>query len=905
MSGFWLILFQTFLILLLSLWIITQKVWEKQRKRVFKDLERTVEAQNQDLLQANESLYALHQTTLEIMGRLELSDLLEAIVERAAFLAGSIHGFIYLYDPEQDKMEMRIGTGRYANDIGLKLSKGNGMGGTVWETGKPTLLADYSTWPNRLPKNRYDDLYSTLGTPLKQEETVIGIIGLGHFNKAQQFTEKDLEVLNRFAALAAIAINNATLYSDLKKELAERKRAQQELNRLNTQLEMRVAERTAQIEIANLLLSQALNRAQQLAKEAEAANSAKSEFLANMSHEIRTPMNGIIGMCDILGETRLTRRQQEYLQVIGSSSHVLMTLVNDILDFSKIEAGKLALEEIDLSARKVVEEVSDLYAEKAAEKGIELVVDIDPGTPEHLLGDPLRLHQVLSNLLSNAIKFTQAGEIHIRCALNAEIPDAQGMEILFSVRDTGIGIQKDAIENLFSTFTQAESSTTRKYGGTGLGLAICKRLAELMGGEMWAQSDGPKKGSMFSFTACFKTADFKPEGSMENFSDFQGFQALLAGASPSTAAVTRQYLSALGFETDEAPSGHRALALFDSGKAEQKPFDLILLDMDLHDREALRLLESFGEKIPRPRILLLLPYLQGIDDVGVQGLMIDACLFKPVKPSSLLNAIVEAFAGMPKSEQSIVESFTSNLLQGRRILLVEDHPVNRKVAQEMLEGAGAAVDIAVNGEEATFLVQENHYDAVLMDLHMPVMDGLHAAEQIREMASPIKDIPIIALTARAMNGDRKRCLGAGMDDFIPKPVNRKILMQTLLRHMKKPRHPAPSDAEAPSKPAILSSPDPAPQPDLLPEVLFSEKFPEKLARELEVSLIQCDPIASGECLEGMLEHLANHNRLSGELKTLARHVREYQFDEAREVLARIVKTGQRELNGAGSGKRSL
>ena len=514
---------------------------------------------------------------------------------------------------------------------------------------------------------------------------------------------------------------------------------------------------------------------------AEAANRAKSEFLANMSHEIRTPMNAIIGLADLTLKTSLTAKQSDYLSKLRTSSYSLLGIINDILDFSKIEANRLTLEHAEFNLEEVMDGLSNLLSHKAMEKGIELLITVEEDVPYELMGDQLRLSQVLINLLSNAIKFTSQGEVCVRICL--EEKTSQEAMLRFSVMDTGIGINSEQIGMLFTPFTQADSSTTRRYGGTGLGLSICKRLVEMMGGEIQAVSN-PGKGSSFSFTARFgiqpgaKPAKYNPPP------DLSRMRVLLVDDNEHTRQYLHDTLMTFSFESYSVTSGEEAIQALNQA---EKPYDLIVLDWRLSGMDGITTLKKIRRDPDSSHIPVIMTSGFGREDVMKQALAAGAhsFLIKPIKPSMLFDTIMDvfgrkAFTPAPQRTPALIERDAALHLRGARVLLAEDNLINQEVARSILMNVGIEVDIANNGQEAVEAVFRNSYDAVLMDVQMPVMDGFQAVEMIHSDTTH-QDLPIIAMTAHAMQGDRERCLAVGMDDYLSKPIQSDLLFSVLMK----------------------------------------------------------------------------------------------------------------------------
>ncbi len=521
------------------------------------------------------------------------------------------------------------------------------------------------------------------------------------------------------------------------------------------------------------------------AKEAaEAATRAKSEFLANMSHEIRTPMNAIIGLSRLTLKTHLDARQRDYLEKVVSSSDALLGVINDVLDYSKIEAGKLSLETIPFELDSVFRNVSALVSLKAQEKHLELLFHIHHDVPRNLMGDPLRLGQVLTNLVNNAVKFTGSGEI----VVNAEPVrvEAKSAVLRFSVRDTGIGITPEAQAGLFDPFSQADGSVTRRFGGTGLGLAICKQLCELMGGHIWVESQ-PGAGSRFGFEAAFILHD---QGFRRLPLDrLSGVRTLIVDDNETARMVFREILLNFGMRPESAASGEQGLEMLQCAQGQGDPYRVVLLDWmmpGIDGIETARRIRSNGAPLGEvPAILMVTAYSQDQVADAACGAGIGHLLTKPVSESTLHDAIVEALMGDEISAtrqhyRHSVQERTRNsaVLRGVRVLLVDDSPLNREVAVEFLRETGLDIDQAVNGREAVEKVRSGDYRLVLMDIQMPEMDGITATQTIRA-DERFRDLPIIAMTAHAMAGDRERSLAAGMNDHLTKPIDPDALVAAL------------------------------------------------------------------------------------------------------------------------------
>ena len=511
-------------------------------------------------------------------------------------------------------------------------------------------------------------------------------------------------------------------------------------------------------------------------QDAELANMYKSEFLANMSHEIRTPMNAIIGMVQLAQRTTLTVQQQDYLNKASFSAQSLLRIINDILDFSKIEAGKLELERVAFPLDKVLDHVIDINAIKAQEKGVELLLYAPVTAGLILNGDPLRLGQVLVNLLSNAVKFTQVGEVELGCEDVGERDDRITMK--FWVRDTGIGIDKDQQAMLFDAFSQADGSTTRKYGGTGLGLSISKHLVSMMGGTMQVESQ-VGVGSTFSFTISFEIAEEQVIEPLVVPEQLNNLSTLVVDDNPSALQMYSTLMKDFSFGVDTADSGEKALAIL-----RKKPIDLLLLDWMMPEISGSDVIKGLDEMLrdgviaKRPIIILMTAYSAEPLDAELAKDSVYAVLQKPFKASDLFDEIINAFATEPKlNVMPAIEDNEPNQGAGL-VLLVEDNFINQQVASELLKSAGYDVVIADNGQIALDIIDSKPFDAVLMDIQMPVMDGLTASLALRKRYTK-EQMPIIAMTAHAMSGDREKSLAAGMNAHITKPIVLAELFETL------------------------------------------------------------------------------------------------------------------------------
>ncbi|AXC10926.1 multi-sensor hybrid histidine kinase [Acidisarcina polymorpha] len=535
-----------------------------------------------------------------------------------------------------------------------------------------------------------------------------------------------------------------------------------------------------------LLIHLQLEEADALKRAAEFANSSKSEFLANMSHEIRTPLNGVIGMTDLMLESELNAHQRDYLEVVKISADSLLAVINGILDFSKIEAGKIELEAIEFSLRDCVEEALMSQSLRAGQKGLELVCDIASDVPAMVKGDPGRLRQIILNLVSNAIKFTELGEVSVRVEVERE--EAGSWMVRFSVADTGIGVSAEKQSSIFSPFTQEDSSTTRKYGGTGLGLTISSRLVEMMRGRIWVESV-LGQGSQFCFTSQFEVVDKRRDSEivLPDTGALRGMRVLIVDDNRTNRRILGATLQTRVALTTCVEGGEQALVELGLHVESGEPYQIVITDMDMPGMDGLALIEEMRRRPGMsltPAVLLSSGGVRG-DAERCRKLGVLSYLYKPARRSELLAAIQAAAEGtrspvLPQAGTAFhaIPARVNSL----RILLAEDNRVNQAVASGFLEKLGHVAIIAANGREALALLESETFDLVLMDVQMPEMDGIAATKQIRENeAFNEVHLPIIAMTAHAMKGDRERCLAAGMDDYISKPINSAALEAALLR----------------------------------------------------------------------------------------------------------------------------